>query len=482
MHLSTTARVLGILLMLFSSAMLVPLITALLSDDHTVTGFLSALCITSFSGLILWAPARHTRHELQIRDGFLITSLFWTVLGLFGSLPFMMTEGLNLSPAEAVFESISGLTTTGATVMVGLDDLPHSILIYRQLLQWLGGIGIVVVAVAVLPMLGIGGMQLYRAEIPGPSKDSKLTPRIKETAKALFSVYVALTAVCAVSYYIAGMSAFDAIGHAFSTIAIGGFSTHDASMGYFDNNAILILGSLFMFVSAINFGLHFVAWQRRTLSPYKFDSESKFFGSIMLLGITITCSFLILSGTIEPGDALVHGMFQAVSITTTTGFASENFSLWPTFLPVMLILFSFMGGCGGSTAGGIKAMRVMLIYKQGIRELKQLVHPHAVIPLKVGKRRVEATVVSAVWSFFAVYMFAFITIMLLLMATGLDFLTAFSAVAASINNLGPGLGDVAANYTSISESAKALLCLAMLLGRLEVFTLLVLFTPMFWRL
>jgi len=481
MHLSTTLRVLGLLLMLFSSAMLVPLITALVADDHTVTGFLSALTITFFSGLLMWGPARGSRHELRIRDGFLITSLFWTVLGLFGALPFLVTEGLNLSPTEAIFESISGLTTTGATVLVGLDDLPHSILIYRQMLQWLGGIGIIVVAVAVLPMLGIGGMQLYRAEIPGPSKDSKLTPRITETAKALFTVYVTLTAICAISYYIAGMSSFDAIAHAFSTVAIGGFSTHDASMAYFDNNAILILCSLFMCVSAVNFGLHFTAWRRRSLVPYGTDSETKFFAGVVLVGITITCAFLVLSGTIEPSDAIVHGMFQAVSITTTTGFASENFALWPTFLPVMLLMFSFMGGCVGSTGGGIKAMRLMLIYKQGIRELKQLVHPQAVIPLKMGKRRVEAAVVSAVWSFFAVYMFAFITIMLLLMATGLDFLTAFSAVAASMNNLGPGLGEVAANYAGINEVAKGLLCFAMLLGRLEVFTLLVLFTPMFWR-
>ncbi|WP_116368474.1 TrkH family potassium uptake protein [Parahaliea mediterranea] len=482
MHLGTTLRVLGILLMLFSSTMLVPLVVGLIADDHTVNGFLVALSITFFSGLLMWLPARATRHELRIRDGFLITSLFWTVLGLFGALPFAFEDALDLTPTEAIFESISGLTTTGATVITGLDSLPHSILIYRQMLQWLGGIGIIVVAVAVLPMLGIGGMQLYRAEIPGPTKDSKLTPRITETAKALFTVYVALTAVCALCYYLAGMSAFDAIGHAFSTVTIGGFSTHDASMAWFDSNVILLICSLFMCISAMNFGLHYLAWRRRSLTQYLGDSETKFFGGIVLVCIAITCAHLILSGAIAPADAVVHGLFQAISITTTTGFASENFALWPTFLPVMLLMFSFMGGCVGSTGGGIKAMRLMLIYKQGIRELKQLVHPQAVIPLKMGKRRVEAAVVSAVWSFFAVYMFSFITILLLLMGTGLDFITAFSAVAASLNNLGPGLGDVAANYAGINETAKALLCFAMLLGRLEVFTLLVLFTPMFWRL
>ena len=482
MHISVSLRILGILLMLFSTTLLVPLAMALVADDRTIAGFVSALSITFLSGLAMWLPVRRVRHDLRIRDGFLITSLFWTVLGLFGALPFALTEALHLTPTEAIFESISGLTTTGATVIVGLDDLPRSILIYRQLLQWLGGIGIIVVAVAVLPMLGIGGMQLYKAETPGPSKDSKLTPRITETAKALFNVYLALTISCAVAYYAVGMSGFDAIAHAFSTVAIGGFSTHDASMGYFENDAILLVCSLFMCFSAINFGLHFLAWRRKTYGVYRKDSETRFFFSVLLVCIVITCAYLMITDTLEPEESLIHGLFQAISITTTTGFATQNFALWPSFLPVMMLFFSFMGGCVGSTGGGIKAMRLMLIYKQGIRELKQLVHPNAVIPLKVGRRRVEATVVSAVWSFFAVYMSAFIIILLLLMATGLDFTTAFSAVAASINNLGPGLGEVAANYASINEVAKGLLCFTMLLGRLEVFTLLVLFTPMFWRM
>ena len=481
MHLTVSLRILGLLLMLFSSAMVIPLVIALLQDDNTVTGFLSALAITFLSGLVLWFPVRNVRHELRIRDGFLITSLFWTVLGVFGALPFALTEALALSPVEAVFESISGLTTTGATVIVGLDSLPMSILLYRQLLQWLGGIGIIVVAVAVLPMLGIGGMQLYRAETPGPSKDSKLTPRITETAKALFTVYMTLTVVCGIAYYAAGMSGFDAVAHAFSTVAIGGFSTHDASMGYFESNTILLICSLFMCISAINFGLHFVAWRQRALGIYRKDSETRFFGSVLLVCVAITCSYLILTETLAPADSIVHGIFQAISITTTTGFATQDFASWPTFLPVMLLMLSFMGGCVGSTGGGIKAMRMMLIFKKGVRELKQLVHPAAVIPLKVGKQRVEATVVSAVWSFFAVYVWVFVVIMLLLMATGLDFTTASSAVAASLNNLGPGLGQVASNYAGIGDTAKALLCVAMLLGRLEVFTLLVLFTPMFWR-
>jgi trk system potassium uptake protein TrkH len=482
MHIAVSLRILGILLMVFSSSMLIPLVMALIADDSTVDGFLSALAITFFSGLALWVPVMNASEELRIRDGFLITSMFWTVLGLFGALPFALTESLHLTTTEAIFESISGLTTTGATVIVGLDALPRSILLYRQLLQWMGGIGIIVVAVAILPMLGIGGMQLYKAETPGPSKDSKLTPRITGTAKALAMVYVTLTLVCAASYWAAGMTEFDAIAHAFSTVAIGGFSTHDASMGYFESNTILMICSLFMYVSAINFGLHYIFWRRRSIAPYRKDSETRFFSSVLLVCVAITCAYLIISETLHPSEAVVHGIFQAISITTTTGFATQDFAHWPSFLPVMLLMFSFMGGCVGSTGGGMKAMRLMLIYKQGIRELKQLVHPQAIIPLKVGRRRVEASVVSAVWSFFAVYTTSFIIIMMLLMATGLDFETAFSAVAASINNLGPGLGEVAANYASISDTAKGLLCFAMLLGRLEVFTLLVLFTPMFWRI
>ena len=481
MHLSITMRVLGMLLMLFSLAILPPLVIALLAEDDTITGFLSALVITFTSGLVLWAPVHNTRHELRIRDGFLITSLFWTVLGIFGALPFALTEQLHLSPTDAIFESISGLTTTGATVIVGLDSLPQSILIYRQLLQWMGGIGIVVVAVAVLPMLGIGGMQLYRAETPGPSKDSKLTPRITETAKALFQVYVGITLACALAYYAAGMSGFDAIAHAFSTVAIGGFSTHDASMGYFKSDLILMICSVFMIISAINFGLHFVALRRLSLGVYQKDSETKFFLTVLLIGVLITCGYLAITNTLGTKESIIHGIFQATSIATTTGFATQDFAAWPTFLPIMLLMFSFMGGCVGSTGGGMKAMRLMLIYKQGIRQLKLLVHPQAVIPLKVGNRRVDASVVSAVWSFVAVYMMAFVTILLVLMATGLDFTTAFSAVVASLNNLGPGLGEVTSNYSTISESAKAILCFSMLLGRLEVFTLLVLFTPMFWR-
>ena len=481
MHLAVSLRITGVLLIIFSAAMLPSLCLALYDRDNSVPPFAIAFAINVFAGLAIWLPCRHARRDLHIRDGFLVTALFWIVLGCFGAIPFYTSEALQLSVAGAVFESVSGLTTPGATVIIGLDELPRSLLLYRQLLQWLGGIGIIVLAVAILPMLGVGGMQLYRAESAGPAKDTKLTPRITGTAKALFQIYVGLTALCALSYTVVGMPIFDAICHAFSTVAIGGFSTHDASMGYFENDQILLVCTLFMVISAVNFGLHFIALQRRNLRIYMQDSETSFFSVVIGSATVVTCGTLILTTALPPSEGLIHGMFQTVSIATTTGFTTRDFASWPNFLPVFLLMLSFMGGCAGSTGGGLKAMRLLLIFRQGMRELRQLLHPNAVIPLKLDSRRVQPTVVSAVWSFYAVYMVTLVTIMLLMLATGLDFTSAFSATAAALNNLGPGLGSVAANYNGVNEVGKLLLCVAMLAGRLEVFTLLVLFTPAFWR-
>ena len=338
-----------------------------------------------------------------------------------------------------------------------------------------------VIGLPIIIALGIGGVQLYRAESTGPAKDSRLTPRITSTAKALFSIYLGLTVACAAAYYAAGMTMFDAVCHAFSTIAIGGFSTHDASMGYFDSDIILLIACLFMLISAVNFGLHFIAVTKRNPQIYRFDSETKFFSWMVLIAACVTCATLVFMNILPVEKAITHGMFQTISIATTTGFASDNFSLWPSFLPTFLIMLSVMGACAGSTGGGMKAMRILLIFRQGRRELKQLLHPNAVIPLKLDHRRVRPEVVSAVWSFFAVYMFSAFILVLCMLATGLDFLSATSAVTAAINNLGPGLGSVSANYASVTDPGKVILCVAMLLGRLEIFTLLILFTPTFWR-
>jgi len=481
MHFKVILRILGILLMIFSLTQLPPVFISHYYDDGAAVAFISSFFITLIAGFLIWVPVYRVKEELRTRDGFLITVLFWTILGLFGAIPLWLSTEPDLSLVDAVFESMSGLTTTGATVITGLDHLPKSILYYRQQLQWLGGMGIIVLAVAILPMLGIGGMQLFRAETPGPVKDAKLTPRITETAKALWYIYLSLTIACATAYWLAGMSLFDAIGHSFSTVAIGGFSTYDASIGHFNNPAIEMICMVFLILSGISFALHFFAWRQRSIIHYFTDSEVRFYLGILGITALVTLFALVISQTYEPVDALRKASFMVVSIATTAGFSTADFSSWPVMLPFMLLVASFAGGCAASTGGGMKVVRLLLIFKQGHRELKRLVHPNAVIPIKLGRRAISDRVMEAVWGFFSVYLLMFIIMMIILLGTGLDQVTAWSAVAATLNNLGPGLGSVASHYGDINSTAKWVLCFAMLLGRLEVFTLLVLFTPVFWR-
>lgn len=474
-------RILGILLMIFSITMLPPLFIALIYKDGGGVAFLTGFIISLMTGLVLFLPRKKVKGELRIRDGFLVVVLFWTVLSLFGAIPLYFSHIPNLSVADVVFESFSGLTTTGATVIVGLDNLSHAVLFYRQQLQWLGGMGIIVLAVAILPMLGIGGMQLYRAETPGPVKDSKLTPRIAGTAKALWNIYLGLTIACALSYWWAGMSLFDAVSHSFSTVAIGGFSTHDASIGWFESSQIELICTGFMLISGVNFSLHFIAVRELSLESYNKDPEFRTYISILLIVTLITMFVLFFQQGVEISEAFGDALFHTVSVATTTGFATENFSAWPAFLPTLLLFCSFIGGCAGSTGGGLKVIRFLLLFKQGSREIKKLIHPSAIFKIRVGKTPLSENIIEAVWGFFATYVALFFIFMLILMADGLDQITAFSAVAACMNNLGPGLGEVAANYSSISDLSKWVLSIAMLFGRLEIFTLLVLFSPHFWR-
>ncbi len=482
MNWTTVQRILGLLLMLFSFTMLPPIVISFIFKDQSALPFIEGFALTFFAGLLCWLPVHRSKKDLRLRDGFLVVAAFWTVLGTFGAAPLFFASTLDLSLTDAIFESISGLTTTGATVLTGLDTLPKSILYYRQQLQWLGGMGIIVLAVAVLPMLGVGGMQLYRAEAPGPVKDSKLTPRITETAKALWYVYLAFTVSCMVSYMFAGMGWFDALCHAFSTVAIGGFSTHDASIGHFDSVAIDIVAIFFMFAAGINFSLHFFAWRNVSVAHYLQDPEFRAYATVLLaLSVVVAAILVQFSYYADPGSNIINGVFQAVSIATTTGFTTSDYSLWPAALPVILILASFVGGSAGSTAGGMKVIRWLLIYKQGMREVTRLVHPSAEIPIKVGNKAVGPRVVEAVWGFFSVYVIVFALMLTAMMATGLDQVTAFSAVAATLNNLGPGLGDVATGFMTIPDTAKWIAIAGMLLGRLEIFTLLVLFTPTFWQ-
>ncbi|MFT7532614.1 MAG: trk system potassium uptake protein TrkH, partial [Gammaproteobacteria bacterium] len=410
-------KILGVLLTLFSTTLLPPALVAWWYVEQSLLAFLISGGLTLITGVVCWLPARNFHRELRFRDGFLVVVLFWTVLALFGALPFVISSEVDIDITNAFFESMSGLTTTGATVLTGLDEMPRSILFYRQQLQWLGGMGIIVLAVAVMPMLGVGGMQLYRAETPGPVKNTKLTPRIKETAKALWFIYAGLTLICMLAYWLAGMSLFDAICHSFSTVAIGGFSTHDASMGYFNSQTILLISGLFMVLSGINFGLHFISWRSRSLATYLRDAEAKVYLSVLLGVSIITIAVLLLAGTFTSNqDALVHGFFQVISLGTTTGFTSSGFHWWPSFLPVMLVMLSAVGGCAGSTAGGMKVIRLILLYKQGKREIHQLIHPRAVIPVKIGNKPVPNEVINSVWGFLSLYILSYVVISLAMTA------------------------------------------------------------------
>ena len=479
---ATIQRVLGLLLTMFSATMLLPIVVSVIFADGQWLAFAASFLIILGSGIAIWWPVREQTHELRLREGFLVVAAFWIVLGLFGSVPLLLTGNPQLSLTDAVFESMSGLTTTGATVLTGLAELPESILFYRQQLQWFGGLGIIVLAVAVLPMLGVGGMQLYRAETPGPVKDTRLTPRITETAKALWYVYLGITVLCAFAYLLAGMGLFDAICHAFSTVAIGGFSTYDESFGYFDSPAIELVAVVFMFISGVNFSLHFLAWRHRSVRHYLQDPEFRAYAKLLGGLIAVVVVYLYAQGYYPTlTETLTHGLFQTVSIATTTGFTTADFAVWPGVLPVLLIFSSFVGGCAGSTAGGMKVIRWLLMYRQGLREVQRLVHPSAEVPVKLGSKAVPHRVVDAVWGFFAVYVVVFSALLLILIAAGLDQVTAFSAVAATLNNLGPGLGEVASGFGGVGNVEKWASVCAMLLGRLEIFTLLVLITPTFWR-
>tara|TARA_R110002167_G_scaffold88509_8_gene238703 strand:- start:679 stop:2130 length:1452 start_codon:yes stop_codon:yes gene_type:complete len=482
MQYRTIVRILGLLVALFSVTMIPPAIVSLIFQDGSGLPFIMAFVLCLITGLLIWYPNRRFRKDLRAKEGFLIVVLFWTVLASFGALPFLLLEQPEMSATDAFFEAFSGLTTTGATVIEGIDYLPKAVQFYRQQLQWFGGMGIIVLAVAILPLLGVGGMQLYRAETPGPVKDSKMTPRIADTAKHLWYIYFSITIACSIAYWLAGMSWFDAICHSFSTVAIGGFSTYDASLGQFDSVFVNLVCVVFLWIAALNFALHYAAVNGRTLKGYLYDPELRVFFIIQIALVLICFVTLIEYSWFEDaGIALDQALLQSVSMSTTAGFATTDFAHWPAFLPIMLIFSSFIGGCAGSTGGGLKVIRVFLLYLQGKREVNRLIHPKAIYSVKVGGRALPDRVVEAVWGFFSAYAMIFVIIMVCLIGTGMDDVSAFTATAATLNNLGPGLGSVAGTYADVTDSGKWLLILAMLFGRLEVFSLLVLFSPTFWR-
>lgn len=481
MRFTATVRLVGLLLMIFSISMLPPALIALIYQDGAFTAFLTGFSITLLTGLLMWFPCRRKRQELKVRDGFLVVVLFWTVLSLFGAIPFYLHFYPTLPLVDAIFESVSGLTTTGATVLSHLDSMSHAILYYRQQLQLLGGMGIIVLAVAILPMLGVGGMQLYRAEMVGPIKTTKLKPRMAETAKSLWYIYGGLVLVCALLYWIAGLNLFEAIGESFSTVATGGFSMHDTSIAYYHNAKVDVVAIVFMLLSAINYGLHFQFLRHRRVSVYTRDPELRTYVGIILTALVIVTVALIYYQHFQHPGRVLHAIFTVVSIATTCGLTTTTFSLWPTFLPVFLMFVAILGGCGASTSGGIKVMRCLILKELGKRELKRLVHPYGVFSVKLGDDLLPTHIMTAVWGFISVFIFLFIVLFLFCLAVGLDTRTAFGAVAACLSNTGASIGLVSHGYANIPDACKWALLLAMLAGRLEIFTLFVLLMPSYWR-
>jgi trk system potassium uptake protein TrkH len=481
--LLAVAHVLGLMMAFFGLLYLLPIVWSVAVSDGAVMDFIAAGLINAFVGLAVATATRRFRRELKPRDGFLLVSLAWTLMSASATVPLLLAIP-GLSFTDAYFESMSGLTTTGSTVLNGLDLLPQSINLWRCSLHWIGGIGIIVLAVAVLPLLGVGGMQLYKAESPGPIKDEKLTPRITETAKALWFAYLAITAAGVIALHIAGMTWFDAICHCFSAIGLGGFGTHDGSISYFHSASIEFVLECIELLAAMNFARHFMAFRTMSLKPYQRDSESK--AIFITLGASVALVTAVLWSSHQYPDfssSLRHAAFAVISIGTTTGFVTENYEKWAGFIAPLLLLLSCIVCSTGSTGGGIKMFRTLLLVRHARRALKQLVHPSAVIPVRIGGQVIPERIVYSVLAFIFLYFITVVVLTFALLATGLDLVSSFSAVLGSINNMGPGMGSIgpAYNFSVLSDAQTWICTIAMLLGRLEIFSVVVLFTGTFWR-
>jgi len=471
------------MLIVFSITYALPILTSVIYNDGTALLFIEDMLLTLGAGTILWITTRNFQRELKAKEGFLLVVLAWTGMAAFSTFP-LMSYLKDLSFTDAYFEAMSGLSTTGATVLAGLDQLPPAINLWRHELNWLGGMGIIVLAVAILPVLGVGGRQLFMAETPGPMKETKLTPRITETAKNLWLVYAGITAACILALKQAGMSWFDAVCHAFSAMGLGGFSTHDANVGYFNSPAIEAVLIVFMLIAGMNFATHFLVLRNRSLNPYKHDIEAAPFLILVVSSCLGISFYLWQSGTYSDyWTALRHASFNLVSIATDCGFVSVDFNQWPIFVPLLMLFLSCVSACTGSTGGGIKMMRTLILVKQSQLQMFLLTHPTSVNPLKLGNMVIRAPIVLSVLGFIFVYFMSIVVLTLLLVITGLDFLSSFSAILACINNAGPGLNEVgpATNYSALTDIQTWICSLAMFLGRIEVFTALILFTPAYWR-
>ncbi len=478
----TVLRIIGLLLIISSIIMLPPIFIGMAYQDGDIAPFVDGFALLFLSGSILLFTYRKAKMDLKIRSGFMVVGLSWLIIGFSCAIPLYLAQSLNLSITDSVFESISALTTTGATVINHLDELPHSVLLFRQLLQWLGGMGIIVLAIAILPMLRIGGMQMFKAETPGPMKDQKLTPRITETSKTLWFLYLGITLVCALAYYMAGMNGFDAIGHAFSTLSTGGMSTHDDSMAYFDNSVIETISIVFMFIAGINFAAHFVAWRSASMKVYLNDTEIRTYLSIVIAAVILISIVLIWDNTYDSlYETIRHTSFQVVSMLTTTGFTTENVNNLPNLVPFLLILLGTTGACAGSTSGGIKLIRLVLLYKLSMRELYRLIHPHGQFLIKLDDKIVNYRVLDSVSAFILQFFFIAILFTLLLLLFGEDLTTSGTTVLSSLANIGPALGDAGINFSQLADGSKWTLSFAMIFGRLEIFTIFVMLIPAYWE-
>lgn len=476
-------RPLGLIGMLMSLSHLIPILASWIHSDGALRAFTISMLANFLVALITFLATRKVRYDMKPRDGMLLVVLAWSGGSAFATLPLLMTIP-GLSFTDAYFETVSGLTASGGTVLSGLDALPPSINIWRALLVWIGGMGVIVLAVAILPLLGVGGRQIFKAETPGPMKDQKLTPRIAETAKGLWMVYVLLSVACLFAYRLAGMSWLDAWVHTFTTMGLGGFSTHDASFGYWNSPAIEAVAIVFMLIACVNFGTHFLAFRGHSVKPYFRDPEIRLCVIVIIFSCIAIAAYLFAKGVYPDfWTALRYASFNVVSVASTTGYANTDYNLWPVFAPFWMLFLCTFASCSGSTGGGIKMIRAQLLYIQIYREFTKLLHPNAVSPAKLDGQVIENKVIFAVLAFLFIYIASLVTLTLILLASGLDAVTAFSAAVANLNNLGPGLSHVgpASTYAVLTDFQTWVCTFAMLLGRLELFTLLIIFTPVFWR-
>jgi len=472
------------ILIAFSVTFLVPGIWAWFEDHQDFQLiWLAGFGLTAFSGLALAAITQKHRRELKTKDGFLLVNMVWLVLPAYAALPLMFLVP-EITWFKAYFEAMSALTATGATALTGLEHLPVSVNIWRCFLQLIGGLGIMLLVVAVLPMLGLGGMQLYKTETPGPMKDTKFTPRIAETARGLWGVYFLFSGACLLAYRWAGMGWADAFMHMCTTMGLGGFSSYDASFGHFNSPMIEWVAIVFMTLAGISFVRYFVVLRSRSILPISSDREIRTYLAVLLAATLLVMGLLLAHGVYKDGmEALRISAFHVVSLATTTGYATTDYTQWPVFAPILLMFLGCFSTCAGSTGGGIKMVRMVLLVKQARRELVRIIHPRVINPVTLGGAVIPMSVMTAVLGFMLIYGGATMFLSMLLMLSGLDTVTAFSAVIATVNNIGPGLGEVgpSGNYGGLNPFQLGVLSFAMLLGRLELLSVLVLFSTHFWR-